>query len=184
MVTATVPRRPSSNLMCLAGPLRRRRTAGPARPERLDGGEDLLIVTHPRTMVNSAQSDELTARDLVRQVAAVARRQPYLLAPADHQRRRADLTEHGADVAGGQRPGNPELRSPSPASLADSRQAKPDMRPIRGMSERSPGRNAMHTSACRTNPIKAPAPQDLGLFGSRGSKYRGGVDPRAIYATG
>jgi hypothetical protein len=49
--------------------------------ERLDGGEDLLIVTHPRTMVNSAQSGELTVSDLVRQVAAVARRQPYLLAP-------------------------------------------------------------------------------------------------------
>ena len=54
-----------------------------ARPghERLDGGEDLLIVTRPRTMVNSAQSGELTVRDLVRQVAAGARRQPYLLAP-------------------------------------------------------------------------------------------------------
>jgi hypothetical protein len=41
---------------------------GPAQPghERHDGGEDLLIVTHPRTMVNSAQSDEVTIRDLLR----------------------------------------------------------------------------------------------------------------------
>ncbi len=97
-------------------------------------------------MVNSAQFDELTVRDLVRQVAAVARRQPYLLAPADHQRLRADLTEHGADVVGGQRPGNPELRSPSPASLADSRQAKPDMRPIRGMSGRGPRKRCLCSS--------------------------------------
>jgi hypothetical protein len=36
----------------------------PTQPgrERLDGGEDLLIVAHPRIMVNSGQSDELAVR--------------------------------------------------------------------------------------------------------------------------
>jgi hypothetical protein len=40
--------------------------------ERLDGGEDLLIVAQPRITVNSGQSGELTVRDLVLQVAAAA----------------------------------------------------------------------------------------------------------------
>ena len=44
----------------------------------------------------------------------------------------------------------------------------------------APGRPA----TCCTIPTRAPAPEDLGLFESRCSKYRGRVDSRAVYATG
>ena len=33
-------------------------------------------------------------------------------------------------------------------------------------------------------PIKALVPEDLGLLGSRNPRYRGRIDPRAVYATG